>query len=456
MTIQTTKTQDLSGLKLFMLAIVSVDSIRNLPITAQYGTSLISFYLIAALAFFLPLIMVINRLAVRYPHTGGSYLWIEDAFGKNWGLVSIWLQWIYNIIWYPTIFAFIATTLGSMISESLVTSKLFILGASLFFFWALTLINSRGIRTLGTMSTFYAITGTFVPMSLIIIMAIYWLASGHASATELSWSALVPRHDNLMNLAFFINILFSLIGIDSIAIHAGDVKNPESTYPKVLGLSGLVIVSSLAFSSLAICIVVEPEKIGLISGLMSAYQLFFNEYHMTWAVNFIGIAIILGGLGIASSWIVGLARGLHVAACASDARIPKTFKRLNKQKMPTGILYLQALVFTIISSLFVLFPNMNSAYWLLSSMTAQFALMYYILLFLAAFKLLNRQETKPGISAWILLGLITAVAGVLIGLIPPADIRGLSAVLRYEFIFFIGGLLFLLPLSYFYLNRDTP
>lgn len=453
--ISTTKTQYLSGFKLFMLAIVSVDSIRNLPITAQYGTSLVTFYLIAALAFFVPLIMVINRLAIRYPHTGGSYLWIEDAFGKQWGLVSIWLQWIYNVIWYPTIFAFISTTLATMISSNLEHSRLFILGSSLFFFWALTLINCRGIRTIGWMSTFYAITGTFLPMSLIIVLAIYWLLSGHSSATELSWSALIPKHDNLINLTFFINILFSLLGIDSIAIHAGNVKNPASTYPKVLGFSGLIIVSSLILSSLAICIVIEPEQIGLINGLMSAYQLFFNEYNLGWAVQFIGIAIILGGIGIASSWIIGLARGLHIAACASDAHVPQTFKTLNKHAMPVGILYLQGFVFTIISSLFILFPDINNAYWLLSSMTAQFALLYYVILFLAAIKLLNQPEKKPFLSLMILLGLITCIGGIFIGLIPPASIHGTWAILRYELIFVFGALLFLLPLSYFVLSGRT-
>ena len=434
--------------KLFMIAIVSVDSIRNLPITAQYGTSLLSFYLIATLGFFIPLILVTNHFTTRYPNVGGSYLWIQDAFGKQWGFVSIWLQWVYNIIWYPTIFAFISTTLATMISSSLETNKIFILLSSLGFFWILTAINCRGIRTIGRINTFYAIAGTFVPMLLIIMLAAYWLLSGHPSATPLTWHALIPKANNLMNLAFFINILFSLLGIDSIAMHAGDVRSPSRTYPKVLTLASIIIVFSLSLSSLAICIVVAPEKIGLISGLMAAYSLFFTKYNMAWAVQFIGCAIIIGGLGIASSWIISLARGLNVASMSPNSILPKNFRRLNRHRMPQVILIFQGIVFTLLTSLFLIFPDINHSYWILSSMTGQFALLYYVLLFLAAFKLLRQEKQGRGLFIWLILGLTTSIIGIFIGFIPPENVVGAKAIMHYESVIIFGAIFFMAPLYY--------
>ena len=71
---------ELGWLALVMMAIISVDSLRNLPIAAQFGVSLITFYGIAGLFFFVPLAWVTSKLAITYPKTGGSYVWIREAF----------------------------------------------------------------------------------------------------------------------------------------------------------------------------------------------------------------------------------------------------------------------------------------------------------------------------------------------------------------------------------------
>lgn len=439
--------RSLGSFKLMMLAIISVDSIRNLPIAAQYGTSLITFYLIAGLGFFVPLILTTAFLAKRYPHTGGSYLWVEAAFGKKWGFISTWLQWVYNVFWYPTIFAFISTTLAILISPHLAQSNIFILLSSLILFWAVTINSCFGVKAISRFSTFSAMLGTLVPMALIIILAIYWLASGRVSATPLTWHALIPSQNNMANLAFFANILFGLLGIDVIAMHGGDVRDPTRSYRRALLFSGLIIFTSLVLSSLALCVVVSPEKIGLISGLIDSYKEFFSNYHLSWALFFIGFAIILGGLGTASSWMSGLARGLQVASASSH--LPKIFSKSNKYNMPHVILITQALVFTLLISVFLLFPNINNSYWILSSMTAQFALLYYVLLFAATFKLMGKEQKTRKYRLWIIIPVLTSIVGVSVGFIPPSTVAGLMAVLRYELIICLGGAVFFVPLFFF-------
>ena len=117
---------ELGLLALIMMAIISVDSLRNLPIAAQFGVSLIAFYAIAGVGFFLPLAWVTNRLAIQFPKTGGSYIWIREAYGHKWGHFAICLQWVYNMIWYPTIFAFITATIAILFGHHLDHSKWFV------------------------------------------------------------------------------------------------------------------------------------------------------------------------------------------------------------------------------------------------------------------------------------------------------------------------------------------
>lgn len=438
---------------LLMIGVVSVDSIRNLPIGAQYGMALITFYLIAGLTFFLPLLIITGFLAKRYPHTGGSYLWIEAAFGKNQGFIAVWLQWVYNVIWYPTIFAFISTTLAALISPHLENSNLFILIASLIFFWSVTASGCLGIRAVSTISTLSTLIGTLLPMALIIALAVYWLLSSHPSATPISFQALVPNKNDLDNLAFFGNILFSLVGIEVIGMHAGDVENPEKNYPRALVWAGSIILLSLILSSFALCIVIPSQKIGLLSGLIDSFNLFFSHYHLPWATELIGIAIILGGLGIASSWIIGLARGLQVASVSSN--LPKVLHKLNKHRMPYVILILQAIIFTLLVSVFLLFPNINNSYWLLSNMTNQFSLLYYVLLFLAAFKLFRREKKSNAYLILILLAVLISAIGIGVGFLPPTSIVGAKAIFHYELTLCLGALIFLAPLLFFFKKRKV-
>lgn len=406
---------------LVMIAIVSVDSLRNLPIAAQYGFSLVTFYLLAAIFFFLPLAWVASRLAVLYPKTGGSFIWISNAFGNSYGNLAIWLQWIYNIIWCPTIFVFISITLASLISPNLETNKIFILLSSLIFFWLLSLIHCRGIHMTSWISSISVFLGTLLPMSVIIFLAFYWVYSGNKSATEFNLYSFLPKSHDLKNISFFSNILFSLLGQEVIAMHAGNVKNPTKTYPKALTISAVIILITIILSSTSLCVILPAEEIGLASGLMDVLKKFFATYNIQNVTGLLGASIIIGGLGIASSWMIGLARGINVSLSTVNA--PKWLQRLNKNEMPQGVLLLQALVYTVLLSFFLLFENINSSYWILSAITAQFALLYYILLFSAAIKLLLNKQQKliKNILTIILpsLAITMCLIGIVVGFFPP-------------------------------------
>ena len=48
---------------------------------------------------------------------GGIYAWVGKAFGVRWGFLAIWLQWIQNVVWYPTVLAFSAAAIAYVIGE---------------------------------------------------------------------------------------------------------------------------------------------------------------------------------------------------------------------------------------------------------------------------------------------------------------------------------------------------
>ncbi len=450
--VTTRKTKALGVFSLVMINVIAVDNLRSLTAGAEYGFALVFFYLLAALLFFIPTILVTAELATGWPTTGGVYVWVREAFGARLGFLTIWIQWIYNVVWYPTIFAFIAGIVAYLINPALANNKYFMLGIILSAYWSMTLLNCLGLKVSHLLSTLGALVGTVFPMLLIALLSFAWLYLGHPSQINFTLQDFFPNLTHLNNLAFFTNILFGLMGMEMSAVHAGDVRNPSRDYPRALFYSTMIILFTLVFACLAITIVIPSKQLNLVSGLMDAFGIFFNTYHMSWFIPVIALLIILGSLSGAAAWIIGPARGLYVAS--QDNRLPAFLLRRNKKNMPLGILLTQGVIVTVLCAVFLIMPSVNSSYWVLSNLTAQLALIFYILMFAAAIRLrykhaqIARAFKIPGglWGIWLVggIGILTCAGSIILGFLPPSQVA-VGSILKYEIILVVGMIVCCLP-----------
>lgn len=310
------------------------------------------------------------------------------------------------------------------------------------------------------MSTIGAIIGTLFPMLVMIMLGIAWLCSGHAVAIPWHPSALLPHLDNLNNLSFLIAVLFGLLGMEMSAVHAEEVKDPQSDYPRALRWSTLLILGSLVLSSLAIAIVIPQKDISLVSGVIDAFGLFFRAFHLSWMIPIIVVCIIIGGLSGVSAWIIGPTKGLLIAA--QEGCLPKGLQTVNRHGVPTRILLIQGAIFTVLSMAFLLFPSVNATYWFFSALTAQLAMIVYLFMFAAGIRLrylkpeVVRSYRVPygNIGMWIIAGagFLTSFGAILVGFLPPPDIV-LGSLWRYEGLLSLGIILALLAPLWMYARQ---
>ncbi|NCX96832.1 MAG: amino acid permease, partial [Chitinophagia bacterium] len=411
-------------------------------------------YAFAALAFFIPVALVAAELATTYPRNGGLYIWIKEAFGQRIGFASIWLQCFYNLIWFPTILLFIASTFAYLINPHLTHNKLFLTTTIISLFWLFTGLNCLGLRVASIISTIGAILGTLLPMLGIIVMAAIWLLQGHAPVNDFH-APMLPDFDSLNPFSMFIVVLFGLIGIEMSAVHAGDVENPKKDYPKAIAWSAVMIMASLVLSSLSILVVVPLHKLNLVTGLVHAYDLFFKAYHLEWMTSMIASLIIIGGLSSVSTWMIGPVKGLMVAAHQSE--MPHAIYKINRYQAPYRMLVIQAMVFSVLSFAFVYFPSMNAAYWWLSDISAQLALIVYMIMFAAFIKLRLTEADKPRvyhvpggkIGMWVIAGtgFGSSLFGFLIGFLSPSQIPATAKNLSLEMM--VGFLIVLIAVPFF-------
>jgi len=428
--------------QLVMINVIAVDSIRTLTFSAVYGLSLVFFYVLAALFFFLPTAFVSAELGTGWPTRGGIYVWVREAFGKKWSLVVIWLNWIYNVIWYPTIMALIAGTFAYFFDPALASNKLYMCGAVLVLFWAATFLNCFGMNVSSWISTVGALVGTILPMLLITLLGIVWVWQSKPMQIDLSWAALLPNGSQTGNLAFLTNVLFGLLGLEMAATHAAEMRNPTRDYPRSLFVSVIIILATIVLASLAIAIVVPTKELSLATGVMQAFTAFAHAYGLTWLSPLMAACIILGGLSGVSAWIIGPTKGLLVAS--QDGSLPPFLAKTNARDVPVRILILQALIVSALSMLFILMPTVNSSYWILSVITAQVALLVYIFLFAAALKLraakphVRRSFHSPALRIVSGLGIASCALVIGFGFWPPAEIP-MQSIFSYEMLL-IGGI----------------
>ncbi len=83
--------RSLSVFALAMINLAAIGSVKNWPVTAEYGFSSIFYLLLATLIFFIPVSLIARRLATGWPMTGGVFVWVKEAFGHRAGFLTIWL-----------------------------------------------------------------------------------------------------------------------------------------------------------------------------------------------------------------------------------------------------------------------------------------------------------------------------------------------------------------------------
>lgn len=420
-------------LKSWLIGLMIVSIVASLQIMSScaiYGYALLSFYFISALFFFVPSLAIGCELATSHPVTGGSYIWVEKAFGPSWGFFAVCILWFANLIWYPTIFSFIATALAYTYDPNLAENKTFLFWTVLGLFWGVTFLNMWGIEISAWVSGLCAVFGVVLPIAVLIFLGAMYHVEGHPSAITLNWGSIFPSLGNLSNIAILSQVVISLTGLEMALVHVGEVEHPLKTLPKALFYAACLVLVLVVAGPLMIAQVIPSSEISVVSGLLDAFSRLFQTLGIPplWLLLITGL-VFLGNWGNVTAWMISSTRGMHVAC--QKCGMPSLFTLTNRYHAPVGILLLEGILFSLFSVLLVLFPKINDGYWFLIVLTSQIALLYYWLIFASAVRLRKTEPPVPGAfripgknwGIWLLAGLASVATGaaVLVGFFPISE-----------------------------------
>ena len=174
----------ITWLTLAFMTTASVASLRSAPTMAVYGLTCVFLYLVPAIVFLLPQALVAAELASGW--TGGVFRWVSEGMSPRWGLLAVWCQFAMTIFYYPTLLAFVASTLAYVFNPDLADNGVYtgdrhrrrVLGGRVH-------LRSRrhGRHRQARLSGL--LIGTLIPGAVLVVLGIVYLLQGNTSAAPM-------------------------------------------------------------------------------------------------------------------------------------------------------------------------------------------------------------------------------------------------------------------------------
>ena len=431
-----------TGAMAFMTA-AAIISLRGLPLMAAEEMTMFFYIAFATIFFLIPAALVSAELGSAFAgQEGGVYRWVGAAFGKKWGFTAIWLQWIQNVVWYPTVLAFAAAAIAYGIGKPELASNgkftgLFII----IFYWIATFIAFGGTKILSKVTSYGFLIGTVLPGVIVIILGIVWVAMKkplgfeELTASETAVATVVngqvsprwfPNLSNVNNLSYLSGIVLLFAGVEVQAVHASEMENPKKQYPLAIFISAIIVFALFTFGSLAIAAVVPNSQLQLESGLMQALSTMLDAVNMKWVLYILAFCVAFGSLGGVLSWISGPSKGL--LNTAKDGLLPSKLAETTQAGAPKNMMLIQGAIVTVLACLYFLMKDVSVAFFLLSALTVAVYIIMYLMMYMAAIALrktqpnMERPYKAPALKLLAGVGIIAALFALVLSFVPPAQL----------------------------------
>jgi amino acid transporter len=444
-----------------MTAAAVVTSLRGLPLLAKEEMTMFAYLAFTVIFYLVPASLVSAELGGAFADKkGGIYAWVGEAFGKRWGFLAIWLQWIQNVVWFPVGLTFGAAALAYTVGRpELAKDGAFVGVFCIVVYWLATAVVLRGVEVFAKFANWTFIVGTIVPGLFLLALLGYWLATGHPigwqhltdpAVSDAGQATFWPSIHGFGGIAFLAGIILLFAGVEVQAVHIVEMRKPSREYPLAIGMGAVLALVIFALGAIPIAAILPHDKISLQSGVFDAFAAVITDiWHMGWLVQALSLLVGLGAVSGIFAWLGSPSKGL--LATAEDGDLPGALQATNRHGMPKHILLAQGGIVTLMSLLYFVIKDVSVVFFLLSAMTIALYLIAYMLMYAAAVKLrysrpkLARPFSVPGgiVGMWIIAGV--GFAGVLFSFLVaffPPDQLPVGSPALYVGLVLVGTLAF--------------
>ncbi len=296
-------------------------------VAAQLGSAALVAYFICAAAVAL-IFLCYAEIGSRITRSGGSYAYIEDAFGRFPGFIAstlLWFGW--------AVFSDAAITIAMVETIAIAVPLLndpvwrVVFIVALFSFMAYT--NVVGVKS-GILFAMFNTAAKFVPLALLLVVGLTMINFDNLAITEL------PSLENIG--AGTLLLIFAFSGAETALNTSGEFKNPSRTVPLglLLGMGSIFIVY-LGLQTVAQGVLGTGLAENTEAPLAAAAEVVFGEW---------GATLLLAGAAISIFGTLSgdiLATPRVIFAAARDGNLPGILGKVHpKYKTPHMAIMLYA------------------------------------------------------------------------------------------------------------------
>ena len=276
---------------------------------AGYGATLFILFLLP-FVWSLPTALMIGELAACVPEEGGFYAWVRRAMGPFWGFQEAWLSLaasVFDMAIYPTLFV---SYLGHLAPALTVGHRGLLIELAVVLL--ATLWNLRGAASVGDASVGLWVVA-LAPFAVLCVAAV-WIGVHTPHAT-------LAAHAGA-NYAGAITIaMWNYMGWDNASTIAGEVDDPQRTYPKVMILAALMTMATYLLPVAAVWFAGIPS-LGFTTGA-------WVDSARTLGGPLLALAVVITGaidnFGSFNALTLSYTRLPYAMAC--DGLLPRVFAR---------------------------------------------------------------------------------------------------------------------------------
>ena len=392
-------------------AIACIVGTRWIPAAAHAGPGAVTLWLLAAVLFMVPLAIAVAALSVKYPGTGGFYLWTRNDFGRWHGFLCFVVYWVGIAFWFPGAAMFYMSAGIHALGPSyryLADSRPFLLAVSLVAIWVALGTNLIGVK-IGKWTQNAGAAATWLLGALLVIVAAV-VFRRHGTATPIH---LAPTW-NWDTLSFWSTIAYAMTGLEMAGLMGGEIKDPARTLPRAGWIASAFTTAFYVSATVALLVILPPGQISEMNGLAEAGESAARSLHLVWLTPVVALLVMasavgqFGGLGTSVSRLP-FAVGVDRLLPAAFGRVPARWGTPHIAIVTLGVLASFLLVAIQLGD------TMRAAYQTLVSLMVITGFLPFLYIFGSAWKAGKRVSA---VSGWA----ITLLA-ILCSVVPTAEVK---------------------------------
>lgn len=285
--------------------------LEDLVQSAGYGRALVVLA-ITPLLWALPTALMVGELASAIPQEGGYYEWVRRALGPFWGFQEAWLSLaasVFDMALYPTLFVLYLGRVWPRLGDAHPALAVGVAVIASCVLW-----NLAGARAVGNGSLLLGVL-LLAPFAVMAVEAVLKpLGAPPGSAAS------APHLPLVMGVLV---VMWNYMGWDNASTTAGEVENPQRTYP----LAMLLAVAAVTASYLIVVAAAWRTGIAPAAWDTGAWVLVATSV----GGRGLGLAVVAGGmlcgLGMMNALVLSYSR--VPMAMSLDGMLPRVLARID-------------------------------------------------------------------------------------------------------------------------------